>query len=45
MTFMGHSFFKEAEEEYCPVFNVIFDNTGKLIITAGEDGLIKVWAK
>lgn len=45
MSMMGHSFFKESEEEYCPVFNVIFDATEKLIITAGEDGTIKVWMR
>lgn len=41
----GHTFNAETEEEYCPVYNAIFDNSQKLIITGGEDGLIKVWSK
>ena len=45
MSLMGHSFFKEAEEEYCPVFNVAFDSSHNLIITGGEDGLIKIWSR
>lgn len=41
----GHTFNNETDEDYCPVYNAIFDNTDKLIITGGEDGLIKIWSR
>jgi WD40 repeat protein len=44
-SFWGHTFFGEAEEEYCPVYNAIFDAQERLIVTGGEDGKVKVWSR
>ena len=44
-SFWGHTFHNETDEDYCPVYNTIFDNSDRLIITGGEDGLIKIWSR
>lgn len=34
----------DEEVGYSPIFNVIYDKSGRLIISADEDGLIKIWS-
>lgn len=35
---------EESGEPFIPIYNSTFDKSGRLIITADEEGLIKVWS-
>jgi WD40 repeat protein len=38
----GHSADQDIES-YSPIYNAVFDRSENLILTSGEEGLIKVW--
>ncbi|KAL4459846.1 hypothetical protein ABPG74_003372 [Tetrahymena malaccensis] len=35
---------EESGEPYIPIYNTTFDKSGRLVITADEEGLIKIWS-
>jgi hypothetical protein len=41
-TMFGHASDQDTDS-YSPVYNAIFDQSENLIITSGEEGVIKVW--
>ena len=43
-TMFGHSMDDDLESS-CPLYNVVFDQTGDLVISAGEEWAIKIWSK
>jgi bromodomain and WD repeat domain-containing protein 1/3 len=34
----------DPEEQTIPLYNILYDSSGQLIITGDDNGLIKIWS-
>ena len=44
MTKVLPELYEENNEPYIPIYNILYDRSGQLIITADDNGLIKIWS-